>query len=147
MDITLLRLSPLIFLGCLLAALGYVLWRGDPAARACVGTILIGSILSAVAANPIGMWRGNEVGIFAVDLAVLVVFIAIMGSSRRFWPLWITAFQIIAVATHLARFVKPKTVPAVYAAAEQLWAYPMLAVLVAVTWRASRPKPPSGSPP
>ena len=140
-------LSPLTFLVCLLAALGYVLWRGGTAERAGVSTIAIGSVLSAFVAHAVGRWSGTELGVFAVDVAVLVAFIVIMGSSRRFWPLWITSFQIISVATHLVLFVKPKTVPVAYAVAEELWAYPMLAILVAVVWRrASRPKPPTASP-
>lgn len=65
-----------------------------------------------------------------VDIATLVAFIAIMAKSTRFWPLWITALQNIAVMTHLARFLKPQTVPMAYAVAEQLWVYIMLLILI-----------------
>jgi len=129
------HLSPLIFLTLLIAALGYVFWRGERAERACVLVIVVASILSALAAHPNGMWQRGETGIFIVDVAALFAFITIMGASNRFWPLWITAFQIIAVTTHLARFLKPATLPMAYAFAEQLWVLPMQGLLVAVIWQ------------
>lgn len=139
------HLSPSIFLILLLASLGYVLWRGEKAERACVSTMAIGSVVSALAASSAGMWSHGETGIFLVDVAVLLAFMTIMAWSNRFWPLWITAFQIVAVVTHLARFLRPATVPTAYAIAEQLWILPMQAILIAVVWRHHRKRSPISS--
>lgn len=125
-----LNLVPLIYLCILAAALVYVGVRGERAERACIIAITIGSLATGLAANKGPAWYGAEVGIFVVDVATMVAFIVIMAKSTRFWPLWITALQNIAVMTHLARFIKPQTVPMAYAVAEQLWVYIMLLILI-----------------
>jgi hypothetical protein len=120
---------PLLYALLLLSVAAYILRYGGPAERACILTIAVGSVATLVAANQ-QVWSNAESGIFAVDLVTLLAFIAIMGRSNRFWPLWITALQIVAVMTHVARFVKPQTVPMAYAIAEQLWAYVMMGILI-----------------
>ncbi len=135
-----LSLSPLIFLILLLGSLGYVLWRGEKAERVGISAIAMGSVLSALAANSDGLWEHGETGIFFVDVGLLIALMIIMGHSNRFWPLWITAFQIVAVMTHLARFLRPNTIPIAYAIAEQLWVLPMQAILVVVVCRQYRTK-------
>lgn len=100
----------------------------------------MGSVLSALAANSDGLWEHGETGIFFVDVGLLIALMIIMGHSNRFWPLWITAFQIVAVMTHLARFLRPNTIPIAYAIAEQLWVLPMQAILVVVVCRQYRTK-------
>lgn len=125
-----LNLVPLIYLCILAASLVYIGVRGERAERACIIAITIGSLATGLAANKGPAWYEAEVGIFVVDVATLVAFIVIMAKSTRFWPLWITALQNIAVMTHLARFIKPQTVPMAYAIAEQLWVYIMLLILI-----------------
>lgn len=127
---TILGLVPAIFLTLLIAALIYIMIYGQAAERACIITATISSFATALAANSGPAWYQAEVGIFLVDVATLVAFIVIMAKSTRFWPLWITALQIIAVMTHIARFLKPQTVPMAYAVAEQLWAYVVIAILI-----------------
>lgn len=127
---TILGLVPAIFLTLLIAALIYIMIYGQAAERACIVTATISSFATALAANSGPAWYQAEVGIFFVDVATLVAFIVIMAKSTRFWPLWITALQIIAVMTHIARFLKPQTVPMAYAVAEQLWAYVVIAILI-----------------
>jgi len=129
------ELVPVLFLGLLLVVGAYVMWRGSGAARAALAIIFVGSLLSAATAHYDALWRMSETGIFLVDVAVLLAFIAVLARSDCFWPMWITAFQMIAVGTHLARFVRPHTVPFAYAIAEQLWVYLMLALLTVVTVR------------
>lgn len=133
-----LKLVPFVFLAMLMAALGYALKRGQWAERAGVSTIVLGSVLSAIAAHSTAMWHSPETGIFVIDVFVLLTFVTIMARSDRFWPLWITALQIVAVATHIARIVEPQTIPLAYAVAEQLWAYPMLAIITVATIRNRR---------
>lgn len=125
-----LTFVPLLYLCILAAALVYIGVRGERAERACIIAITIGSLATGLAANKGPAWYEAEVGIFVVDVAILVAFIVIMAKSTRFWPLWITALQNIAVMTHLARFIKPQTVPMAYAVAEQLWVYIMLLILI-----------------
>lgn len=125
-----LNLVPVVYLSILAASLIYICVSGERAERACIIAITIGSLATGLAANRGPAWYEAEVGIFMVDVATLVAFVVIMAKSTRFWPLWITALQNIAVMTHLARFLKPQTVPMAYAVAEQLWVYIMLLILI-----------------
>jgi hypothetical protein len=108
---------------------------GGRSERAGTSTIIIGSIASAAAMHTYQIWRHNETGLFLVDGILLVAFATIMVLSNRFWPIWITALQIIAVITHLARFLRPTTIPYAYAIAEQLWAWIMLTIITGVCIR------------
>jgi hypothetical protein len=135
MVIAIINLVPAIFLILLLAVGAYVLWRGRTPERAGLAIILIGSLLSGATAHYDALWQSGETGIFLVDGIVLLAFGIVLARSDRFWPLWVTAFQIIAVVTHLARFVSPHTVPFAYAIAEQFWVYPMLLLLTVATVR------------
>lgn len=131
----LFQLLPMLFAILMSVVALLVLWRGSRAERAALAAIVAGSVLSGMAAHHDMLWEGGETGIFLVDVAVLCAFIVILAFSDRFWPLWLTAFQIIAVMTHLARFASPRTIPLAYAFAEQLWVYPMLALLTVAAIR------------
>jgi hypothetical protein len=127
---TLLGLVPILFLLLLIAASIYILAYGETDERRCIVTAVVSSIATWLAANDGPAWYRGEIGIFVVDVATLIAFIVIMARSTRFWPLWITALQTIAVMTHVARFLKPQTVPTAYAVAEQLWAYVVILILI-----------------
>ena len=130
MLVDVLRLVPVIYLCILASSLAYIGAKGQRAERECVSAIAIGSLATGLAANPGPAWCDLEVGIFLVDVATLIAFVIIMARSTRFWPLWTTALQIIAVMTHIARSLTPWTSPMAYAVAEQLWVYIMLLILI-----------------
>lgn len=136
-------LVPTVFLALLLAVAIYVVGWGRAPERAGIGIIVIGSLLSGWVAHYGRLWEAGEEGIFVVDLLVLLAFILVLARSDRFWPLWTTAFQFIAVATHLARFASPNTAPLAYAIAEQVWVYPMLILLGITTYRLRSTSAPS----
>lgn len=93
--------------------------------------LLVGSVLTMLAQQPPFFdWRYLRSGLLAVDLVVLAAFFALAQRSNRFWPLWATAFHLIAVVTHLVMFMQPAQVLQAYAIAQGFWAYPMLLVIV-----------------
>jgi len=55
-------------------------------------------------------------------------------NSGRYWPIWATGFQIVAVATHFASLWIPDIVPIAYQALLSFWSIPILGVMVAGTW-------------
>lgn len=132
------ELVPVFFLLLILAVGIYVVGWGRAPERAGIAIIFLGSLLSGWLAQYGRLWEAGENGIFVVDVLVLVAFIVVLAKSDRFWPLWTTAFQLVAVTTHLARFVSPNTVPLAYAIAEQVWVYPMLILLAVATFRLHR---------
>jgi hypothetical protein len=61
-------------------------------------------------------WAGTSYAVFAADLGCLLALAFLACSSTRYWPIWATGFQIVAVATHIATFWIPDVVPAAYQA-------------------------------
>lgn len=93
--------------------------------------LLLGSLLTMLAQQPPFFdWRYLRGGLLTVDLVVLAAFFALAQRSNRFWPLWATAFHLIAVVTHLVMFMQPSQVLQAYAIAQGFWAYPMLMAIV-----------------
>lgn len=64
--------------------------------------------------------------VLAVDLFLLAGLYALMLASRRYWPIWIVGFHLVAVITHLSTVVAPSFTPGVYQAMEAFWAIPVL---------------------
>ena len=77
----------------------------------------------------------GRIGVFAVDLAMLVGMYVIAVKSRRWWPLWVAAFQLNSVAAHLATVLSPAFSAAVYNGFEGLWAFPGQILMVYGIWR------------
>ncbi|MBW8911111.1 MAG: hypothetical protein JF564_04320, partial [Sphingomonas sp.] len=74
-------------------------------------------------------WQGVNFGGLLVDLAVLVALVLLMLATDKYWLLWMTAFHVIGVLTHIARLIDPMIVPRAYSIGQGFWAYPMLIAL------------------
>lgn len=129
-------LLKLAYATSLLASCVYVGRHGGAAERAGIAVITIGSLLTIPASTMFGFrWDAARLNLLALDVLVLGAFLLIALRSGRFWPLWATGFQLIAVATHLAMLIEPRRVLQAYAIAQGFWAYPMLAAIVLATTR------------
>jgi hypothetical protein len=119
----------LAYLVTLLSACTFAMLRGGRDEQHGAMIMLGGSLLSGLAVAIQPHWRSMQTGVLIVDLGVLAALFTLALRSDRYWPLWITAFQLIGVATHLARLADPGIIPRAYSIAQGFWAYPMLAVL------------------
>lgn len=120
----------LFYLLVLVGCCGYALRSGGLPERKGALIILIGSLASWPAATIFGSnFRSAELGVLVVDCVVLVSYTTLALRCDRFWPLWITGFHVVAVATHCAVMVDAEVVPRAYAFAQPFWAYPMLVTL------------------
>ncbi|MGB5723499.1 MAG: hypothetical protein WBM39_03720, partial [Parasphingorhabdus sp.] len=66
---------------------------------------------------------------FIIDIAALLALIYLSIRSDRFWPIWATAFHVLAVTIHTAMVVAPQITPWAFATGAVFWAYPMLLAL------------------
>lgn len=129
-------LNTMVYLALLIACCGYSFMRGGAPERVGAAIIAIGSVLTYVAmSNPATNYRSVEADAFVVDLACLVAFLILALRAERFWPLWITALQIIGIAGHAVKLADPGTIRQAYAFALAFWSYPMLLLIVLGTWR------------
>jgi hypothetical protein len=75
-------------------------------------------------------WAKTELAILAVDLLLLAGLYALMLASRRYWPIWMTGFHLVAVVTHVSTMLVPSFTPKIYKAMESFWAIPVLLSLL-----------------
>jgi hypothetical protein len=126
----------LYFVFFLLVCCGYAFWRGGSPERAVSAVFLVGVTLTHMAASQAaGRFTSVEAGIFLVDVAALIAFIAVALKAERFWPLWVAAMQAVGTAGHLVKLVDPEIIRWAYAFALAIWSYPMLCLLALGTWR------------
>jgi hypothetical protein len=132
-------LSIPLYYGLLLLCLGYALLRGGSPER--IGTIilLVGSLLTlATVSSQASSYASVETGVFIVDVATLLAFLSLGLRANRFWPLWITALQLIGTSGHIVKLVDPELIPKAYAFAAIFWSYPMLLLLALGTFNHQR---------
>lgn len=127
-----------LFVSMQLATSVYALLRGGAPER-IVGMLMPMAYIGTVAFQsqfPV-RFHGVELGIFIVDCAMLIALLAVALRAERFWPIWMTGLQAVAVTAHLATMVSP-VVPVAYAMMLAFWSFPMMALLAAGTWRHQR---------
>lgn len=68
-----------------------------------------------------------------LDGTLLLGYAALMLASRRFWPVWITGFQMNAVLAHLTTWLVPHYTPVMYRGLESFWGIP---IVLTMAWGA-----------
>lgn len=106
----------------------YAFRRGGWAEKVAASGLVVGSYLAVLLLSSNDtMFQQVEVRIAFVDLGYLCLLVLIALRSRKFWPLWLTAFQGVTLLAHFAPYVH--VTPYVYQRASALWSWPMLIVL------------------
>lgn len=114
----------------LAACCGYAIFRGSRSEYLGAGIMITGSLSTLAIGRLIGTsWTSMEVGIFAIDIVALVALVRLALGSDRFWPMWATAFHLLAVTIQTAMMVAPQITPWAFATGATFWAYPMLLAL------------------
>ena len=109
---------------------GFAIFHGARSEYFGVAIMMIGSLLTLVAARLFGTsWAQIEVGIFLIDIAVLIAFVWLALTSDRYWPIWASAFQLLAVIIHTSMLTAPLVTPWAFGTGVVFWAYPMLLAL------------------
>lgn len=131
-----------IFWVVLAVASVVIWWLGGREERMALGAVVVACILTPlVKLDSIG-WAVPQPGIAIVDLVALAWFVAIALPSVHFWPMWVAAFQVLGVLSHLTRLVDAEIFWLAYSLVQGAWAYLILGVLLSVVlwprWQAWR---------
>lgn len=126
----------IVFEILLLAVALYAVRRGGAPERLVAIMLLVAAWTTLLLPfNPQTGFRHLETSRLAVDGALLFGLIAVALRANRFWPLWLAAFQLVAVGVHGVRAYDAGVLPIVYARLTGQIAYPMCLVLAIGTWR------------
>ena len=104
-------------------------WRGRTSEKWGAVTAVLGSMGSTIVALN-QSWASLEIDLFIIDCVVLASFWYLAFTSDRFWPYWVTGWQLVAVLTHIQRALFEDIMPAPYALLSMYLAYPMLALIL-----------------
>lgn len=126
----------LLFEGLLLVSTLYALLRGGGPERIAALMTFVAWLLS-MALNSHTSFVHFEGGVFLVDLALFAGLYLLSLFTTRYWPIWMSAMQGIAVLSHLIAVLSPMDAPG-YAIMVQFWAYPMEILLIVATRRHRR---------
>jgi hypothetical protein len=129
----------LVFNLLLLGSCGYAILRGGAPER-ITGWLLIGAtILTPLAARGLSTrYVQAELGIFLVDLILLVALIIVALKADRFWPMVLAAMQLDTTAVHILKVFDADLIRITYALMIAAWSYPMLLILAIATVRHRR---------
>lgn len=127
------------YLGMVSATCFYAERYGSEPER--TGALIVGSATVLTMGFSLGMgnhFRSTESAVLIIDIITGAAFFWLALTSNRYWPLWATAFQSIAIMTHLAVLIDRSIVPQAYAAGQGFWAYPVLVALLLGSERCRR---------
>lgn len=136
-----------VIYNCCLAATCLVVWRrGHAPERGGAAILLIGSMATLLAVRTFGAdYRAAQYTVLLVDALVLAGFLALVFKTDRYWPLWVSGFHLVGVATHLVILFYPAILPQAYRVVRGLWAYPIMAAIVLGALRREKKRPTNGS--
>jgi hypothetical protein len=134
-----LMIRILVFNLLLVGSCAYAILRGGAPER-ITGWLLIGAtILTPLAARGLSTrYVQAELGIFLVDLVLLVALVIIALKADRFWPLVLAAMQLDTTAVHILKLVDADLIRITYALMIAMWSYPMQIILAVATLRHRR---------
>ncbi len=121
------QLGQIIFL----AVIALSMLKGRRAERIAAAALFLQLVTSSVLNHRHGF--NIEYGVLAADGAALIVYGALAFSTNRRWTLWATAFQALAVLTHVARMIDPTLDRWAYLTTTILWGYAVLCALLVGT--------------
>lgn len=133
-------MDALIFGIMLVSCCGFAFLRGGAPERIAATLLLLSAIGSLAVASREATFSKTEWGIFAVDCALFAGLFALAMFSNRYWPLWLAAFQLVTIWSHLAFGTLAVQMPLAYAIASTIWSLPMLIILASGTQRHRRRK-------
>ncbi len=109
---------------------GFVLLHGEADGKKAAGSFGVAVVMTWLAQTLDTEWRQTHWPLLAVDTGYLVAAYVFALRSDRYWPMWITAFQLLTVASHLATIIAPDFIPKVYSAIATMWVVPLLLSMV-----------------
>lgn len=122
-----------------LGASWYAVSRGGRPERLVASALLVAAVASLLVYSPYPRtFMRLEVGVLAVDLALLGALIAIALHANRYWPLAMASLHLASIIAHLGKWVDLSMSEWAYALLLRAWAYPMLLTLVIGTLRHRR---------
>lgn len=119
-----------------IAVCGLAIRLGDKPTRRVGAIMLSGWVISLIVFR--NSPRFADTGLMLIDGLVAVLFVWVSLSSRRLWTVIVAAFQLLAMASHLATVIDHRVTINTYKLSLAVWSYGILLVLAVAVWRCWR---------
>ena len=130
-----------IYPALLVACVIFVLWKGRVHERVIMGALLVGSVNTYVIyISRTGNWLDPNLAMLANEIVITLIILAIAHRSNQFWPLPISAFQLLALMSQVVSFFGQDLEAYAIGVTQGLWAYLQLIILIFVVLRNVRRK-------
>lgn len=124
-------LIAILFWTMAIASCGYAAILGGWEGKWTTAIIAFASVATLAADQGLQLhWHSTNMFVFTVDLLAFVGMYLIAAKSKRWWPLWVAAFQLNSIAAHIATIISPEFSALVYHGFEGLWALPGQMIMV-----------------
>lgn len=117
----------------LIGSTGFAAIFGGKTGKVGAAIFGVASGLSVWATTLNPEWQGTSYALMAVDSLCLLALLLLACASTRYWPIWASGLQLIAVVTHVATIIDPKIVPKIYDSLSGFWSIPILLIMVCGT--------------
>ncbi|WP_436355662.1 hypothetical protein [Brevundimonas sp. CEF1] len=108
--------------------------KGGQPEKIGAGTFLFGWFASLMVQSNAGLF-GVQWAMFAIDVAMLLVFIAMVWKAPRSWPVWACALQLLVVTSHVMVMLNLRTpISAFYTVVNMTGYGIMLAIAIGTFW-------------
>lgn len=123
-----------------MAVCALAVWRGRDDERLAAGGLLANWAFTMVVVRMSGGTASGATqwGMLVVDVALLGLYLWLALRSGRYWPLFVAAFQVLVVVTHLGRVVDSTISGWAYLTAALIWSYLGLLTIGYGAWTAPR---------
>jgi hypothetical protein len=118
-----------VYYGILLLTVVAAYWRGRNSEKTGALIAAVGSIASTGFSNPV-IWGSFAVSVFFIDIIVLISFWWLALFSKRFWPYWVTGWQLVGSLIHIQRLIFDDILEQPYGLLSMYIAYPILIVIL-----------------
>lgn len=136
----------LIYDVLLLLAITAAFWRGGLEERWAATIKVVSAMTTWAVIDTEHAYRALDPPLVAIDVATLSAMLTIALRSRLFWPLWAAALQLLILVANFVPLLIGFWHPLAYAMNEQLWSWPLVALIGIMALRTSRPDEPEPSP-
>lgn len=118
----------------LLGVCALAVWRGRDEERLGAASVLAGWALTLMVFK--SRSEDTQWAVLAIDAVLFAILMWIAFRTRRYWPLFAAAFQLLLVVTHFARALDSGVSGWAYLTAGLVWSYLMLISVGYGAWTA-----------
>ena len=126
----------ILFWALILPACSYAVMFGGWEGRCAPAILVVASIATGLSNKWLLVhWHETNISVLVIDVMTFTALYLVAAVSHRWWPIWMTAFQLNSVAGHVATTLSPEFKNLVYQGYSALWAVPCVLVMVYGIWR------------